>query len=165
MINQKELKELFRYDNNSGNLIRLKKIGASKPIGTTLGSIDGKGYLNCQLFKIQYKVHRLIWLYHYGEFPNENIDHIDGNRINNRIENLREASLQENVKNLSIDKRNKTGVTGVIKSRWANSFEASISVNKKQIHLGTFRTLNEAIIARKNAENKYGYHENHGKKK
>lgn len=165
MISQSELKEICRYNTATGELIRTKKIRNSKPEGYPLGSTDGKGYLSVQLFGIQYKVHRLVWLYNYGEFPSDNLDHIDGNRKNNLLSNLRIASYSENAKNLSKDKRNKTGVTGVSASRTIGKFEASIGVNKKLLHLGTFSTLEEAKDARIKAEAKYGFHISHGKDK
>ena len=164
-MTQSKLKEICEYTND-GLLLRTVRInGRGKPIGSKLGSTDGKGYLSVQINNKQYKVHRLVWLYHYGSFPKNNIDHINGNRSDNRIENLRDVSYSDNSKNMTLDKRSKTGVTGVLESRSVGKYEVSIGVDGSLIHLGTFGNIEAAIEARKEAEIKYGFHTNHGKDK
>lgn len=92
-------------------------------------------------------------------------DHIDGNTLNNRRCNLRTVDYVGNNRNAELRKDNKTGCPGVCFHRRIGKYQASIKSNKKDIHLGYFDDLNKAIIARKNAEIKFGYHKNHGRDK
>ena len=89
------------------------------------------------------------------------IDHINGDRYDNRIINLKEATTSENNRNRRITDRNTSGYVGVVKQ--GDKWYAYIKVDGKKIHLGTYNTKDEAIQARKQAEKKYGFHENHGK--
>jgi hypothetical protein len=110
--------------------------------GTRIGYISG-GYDQCSIDYQRYKVHRLVWMWHYGEFPNGHIDHIDGNKLNNKIENLREATDAQNVQNQRKARAsNKLGIQGVCKQN--NKYRASIHLNYKKIHLGYFDTPEKA---------------------
>ena len=110
-----------------------------------------------------YMVHRVIWCHVYGEWPEKNlvIDHINGDGKDNRIQNLRLVTQSENNKNLSRYKSNTSGVIGVSKKR--GRWVAQIKKNYKQIFLGSFDNLGDAIAARKEAEIKHGFHKNHGR--
>jgi hypothetical protein len=112
-----------------------------------------------------YKIHRLIWCHVYGEWPEKNlvIDHINGDGKDNRIQNLRLVTQSENNKNSSRPKSNTSGVIGVSKRRDNGKWIAQIQGNYKKIFLGSFDNLEDAIAARKEAEIKYGFHENHGR--
>jgi hypothetical protein len=90
----------------------------------------------------QYRAHRIIWMMFNGNLPKEQLDHIDGDRANNRIENLRECSNTENQQNRKLNKDNKTGFTGV--TIWKTKFKAEIRLNKKGYYLGLFDTAEEA---------------------
>ena len=130
--------------------------------GKLAGYINAKGYLIIRLPKSAYAAHTLAWIYIYGETPDGVIDHINGNKVDNRIVNLRNVSQKENTKNARLSKRNISGCNGV---RWDNSknkWTAYIGVNYKKINLGSFDNLDDAISARKEADTKYGFHENHG---
>jgi hypothetical protein len=81
--------------------------------------------------------HRLAWFLHYGNLPNNLIDHIDGNRTNNKIDNLRDVTNQQN-------QWNRTTAKGYVWSKFANKFQARIRLNGRQIHLGHFHTEQEA---------------------
>lgn len=117
------------------------------------------GYLGCLVFKVPIPAHRIAWALHYGEWPAV-IDHINGNRADNRIVNLRSVTKAINAKNRRPHQANKSGVTGVIAhgDRW----RAYITHEYHQVHLGVFDTLEEAASARKSAEAKFGFHANHG---
>jgi hypothetical protein len=124
----------------------------------------GSGYITwtIHLLKRHRIAARLAWFMYYGEWPEDQIDHINGNSIDNRIENLRDVTDVENSRNLSISSYNKTGVMGVnLTSR--GKFRARIKVYGKETALGCYSTLEEAAAARKEAEKKYGFHENHGR--
>jgi hypothetical protein len=106
------------------------------------------------------KAHRVIWAMYYGEWPNGEIDHINGNPQDNRISNLRLCKNGENQRNMA-KWRGKDLPIGVSKHR--EKFRAYIRPNKKQIHLGLFDTPEAASAAVKQAHKKYGFHENHGR--
>lgn len=130
--------------------------------GDIAGCIDGVGYRVVRVDGRNYKVHRVVWEIHHGEIPpGLQVDHIDHNRLNNRIENLRLVTCAENNKNKSLDYRNKHGVPGV-KRKSNGRWEASISVDGKYRYLGDFESVSGAIEARKRAEADCGYHHNHG---
>lgn len=96
-------------------------------------------------------MHRVI----IGAKPKKTVDHVNGNGLDNRKENIREVSNSENAMNRTLNSNNSSGTTGVSFHKKSKKFRATITVNKKSIHLGTFSSIEEAVIARKSAENKY----------
>ena len=110
-----------------------------------------------------YLSHRLVWAWHYGKWPNGEIDHIDHDTSNNRIENLRDVTHEENMKNKRKRKTNTSGVTGVVWNKNNAKWNAFICVSSRRKHLGLFESFEDAVAARKEAEKLYGYHKNHGK--
>lgn len=162
MITQERLKELLHYNADTGNFdwhrryrgCRLDRIGHLTRFGYLLIGIDGRSY----------QAHRLAWLYIHGEMPKHQIDHINGDKLDNRIENLRDVSQHHNCKNKSRAKNNTSGVTGVYWSKTKNKWKASIGINNKTKALGSFDTIFDAAAARISAQNKLGYHKNHGKR-
>ena len=128
----------------------------------TVGSIHKHGYLQCRINGKHWKVHRLAWYLYYGELPKGDIDHINHDRTDNRICNLRDVTKKENGRNQSKPKRNTSGAVGVYMQKDRNRWYASIRVDGKNIFLGSFVEYHEAVNARKNAEVLYGFHENHG---
>ena len=124
---------------------------------------DNKGYVRVQVMGKMLRVHRVIWEMHNGKIPESmEIDHINGIRSDNRIENLRIVDGLENMKNKGIYKNNKTGFVGVEKIKANGKYRASIRVNKKLIFLGEYISIEDAIDARKKAECQYLFHKNHG---
>jgi hypothetical protein len=122
------------------------------------------GYLEGFIFGKKYKTHRVIWAMHYGEWPKSQIDHIDGNRANNLLSNLRAVSIAENAKNRGLLKSNSSGVIGVSWHKSKNKWQANICVQNKRIALGRYENFDDAVRARKEAERVYGYHEMHGQR-
>ena len=151
----KRLKQLLQYNPVSGNFIRL----SGKPIST---KINNKGYKRIMIDNTHYLAHRLAWFYVFEYFP-KYIDHKDGNKKNNSISNLRDATSLQNSQNLSIAINNTSGTTGISFSKNRNKWEAKIQLHGKTIHLGRFLDIDDAIIARKKAEKKYNFHKNHVK--
>ena len=147
---QKKLQELFDY--RDGQLYWKEKTHSSIDLSKPAGCIDEQGYRRIRIERKIYKAHRLIWKYHYGKDPKEFIDHIDGNRLNNNMENLREATNQQNGFNRGPQKNNKLGIKGVRKQR--NKYVARIEINGKEKRLGAFNTIEEARLAREEAEKK-----------
>jgi len=162
MINQETLKQQLHYNPETGVFTRLIASARRVKIGDVAGWLDSTGYIQIMVLGKSYRVHRLAWLYVYGNFPPEQVDHINHVRDDNRIINLRLATHQENNKNASMSKRNKSGITGVFWKKQNRKWQARIMVNRKSIHLGFFTDKFEAICARLSANNKYGFHENHG---
>jgi hypothetical protein len=109
------------------------------------------------------KAHRAAWLLYYGEWPNDAIDHINGNPGDNRIANLRVVDQLTNQKNAKRPKNNTSGAVGLIILKGSGRWRAAIKVNYQEIHLGVFDRFEDAFRARKAAERKYGFHPNHGR--
>lgn len=123
------------------------------------------GYHRSTIFNLNVYAHRVAWAMHHGEWPSGCIDHINGVRTDNRIENMRDVERIQNHMNMTRSRRNKSGVTGVFWYSRAKVWHAYISDNGKRVHLGSFSDKSDAIAARKAAEVKYGYHPNHGRNK
>jgi len=150
-LTQSELKDQFDYDAENGWLIR-KKNRYGNPYNKPSGHRPtNNGYGQLMVNRTSYLTHRLIWLYHYGEFPDEFIDHIDGNRSNNRIDNLRLVDSKMNNHNAKINKNNKYGFSNV--SWHTKKRKYRVDINRK--HIGYYKTLEEAILVAKKAKIEY----------
>ena len=121
-----------------------------------------KSKIGSILYK-KYNAHRIIWLHYYGCWPKDQIDHINHDATDNRIINLREVSGFENQKNRTLNKNSTTGYTGVSWYKKENKYRARIKINSKEIYLGSYASLEEAIKARELANINYNFHPNHGK--
>jgi hypothetical protein len=129
---------VFAYDPDTGILCgRFDRIHS--PAGTPIGYPDADGYLHARVFGKQYLVHRVAWLLTHGEWPPGEIDHIDGDRANNRLSNLRVASRGENCTNRRACRDLPKGAY-----RRGNRFSAQITFQRKVIRLGVFATAEEA---------------------
>ena len=130
----------------------------------TIAGADILGYREIQIFYCRARSHNLAWLYMHGRWPIEELDHINRNRSDNRICNLREASRMTNCRNMPRLRNNKSGVTGVMWLKREKKWRAYISSERnKSISLGEFSDFFEAVCRRKSAERKFGYDRNHGK--
>ena len=132
--------------------------------GKAVGTPDNEGYLVFKLGYVQFKVHRVAYAIGTGALPLGQIDHIDGDPSNNRIENLRCVSALASQQNKGIQSNNNSGVTGVFWVAKSQRWHARISNGGRQIHLGSFSDFNEAVRVRKNAEKQHGFHHNHAKR-
>lgn len=106
--------------------------------------------------------HRIVWKIVHGHWPKGQVDHIDHNRHNNKIENLRVVDAGVNSKNQSLSSTNTSGHYGVSWCKEQRKWRVRITNCGKVISIGRFKSKEDAILARKNAEKKYGFHENHG---
>ena len=147
MITLEKLKEYFEYNPVTGVFTRIKKANYNQKLGKKLGSLNkSTGYLQCKIFGQNAYIHRLAWLYVNGEWPVNEIDHIDGDKTNNRIKNLRPATHAQNNTNRD-NHKNKYGFKGVKrhhsnKNRWYSM----IQVEGRQIYLGMCDTPEEAYV-------------------
>lgn len=124
------------------------------------------GYRYGRLADRKVMAHRVAWAIFHGKEPVGTVDHINGDRSDNRIGNLRDCPMSVNAKNLSLRKDNKYGVAGIRFrgcSRSTKQWLAVIKVDGRSIHLGSFESIGEAIRARRDAESRYGFHRMTGK--
>lgn len=136
------LHELFEY--KEGKLYWKINQGTAKP-GVEAGSYRANGYRHIFIKGKRYLTHRLIYFMHYGKLP-DFIDHINGARDDNRIENLRPATLSQNQHNSKIRKDNTSGVKGVNWHKASQKWQVLLKVNGKQKYFGCYSDLGEAAI-------------------
>jgi len=160
-MNQQLLKEYLEYDPETGVFTWLKDSGARKVKGTLAGVVHN-GYLDIQIKCKKYKAHRLAFLFMEGEFPQDQVDHINHVKNDNRWSNLRHSNYSENAKNHPMQKNNTTGIVGVKWDKRKSLWRADIVVNGINIYLGRRKDKFLTICLRKSAELKYGFHANHG---
>ena len=163
MLTQEQLKEVLNYNPETGDFTWKVRTSNRIQAGGIAGHLNVRGYITVRIGGKNYQAHRLAWLCMFGDFPKDEIDHINHVKNDNRIANLREATRQENNKNHSMNKRNTSGVVGVTRDRWDKKWQSNITVDGKLLYLGCFDDFFEAICSRLSANNKHGYHENHGK--
>ena len=154
LVTQNLLKEFVSYNPESGVFIWLKGYN-NRNVGKVAGMIDCEGY-RCIKFKGRiFRAHHLAWMYMHGEFPNSVMDHVDGNRANNAIANLRVVTFAGNSQNQKIaHKDGKYGLLGVDKLSHRKLFRARIATNGKRVTLGYFKTSEEAHEAYVEAKRK-----------
>lgn len=146
MITQTRLKELLHYNEETGVFTWKIRCGARALAGNAAGSKTSEGYFGLHVKGVSYLSHRLAWLYVNGEFPKDEIDHINGDKSDNRIENLRESTRQGNNQNLrKCQKNSSSGFLGAYPE--GNKFKSVIGYNRKLIYLGLFDTPEEAHAA------------------
>lgn len=137
------LRELLHYDSETGMFTWLQSLSPRTRVGGRAGSLCGNGGIYIQIRGVVHAAHRLAWLYVTGEFPKFVIDHKDGDRTNNRIDNLRDVTLAVNRQNeRTAQKRNRVGFLGVTKAR--SRYRAHIGIDGKNLYLGSFATAEEA---------------------
>lgn len=143
-MNQQRVMELLDYDQTTGIFVRRVRTSNRIKVGDIAGSKEKAGYLCIRLDGKTYKAHRLAWLYVYGDWPTKEIDHINGQKDDNRVANLRDVSK-------SVNQQNRKTVRGYTKdgSRW----KAQIRAAGKYTHLGCFGTEAEAHAAYQQAKN------------
>ena len=120
------------------------------------------GCLTVDGTKEKFAAHRVIWKMEFGVDPDE-IDHVSGERMDNRLQNLRDVSRRVNGQNIGISSANKSGHIGVYWNKQRGKWHAKIKIDGKDRHIGFFSDLGEAASARKAAERGFGFHENHGR--
>ncbi|HIE5873633.1 TPA: HNH endonuclease signature motif containing protein [Pseudomonas aeruginosa] len=165
-LTQERLKELLRYDTETGEFTWLARKGSRALVGSKAGSNDGQGYIRIAIDGRRYRAHRLAWLYCYGKWPAAQVDHLNHRRDDNRLSNLREASHSENQRNASLCRRNTSGELEISLEASRQKWRVLISIDEtgKRKHIGYFCSFEEARSARDKAYKRNGYHPNHGAK-
>lgn len=149
MITQVELLQIINYNPNTGIFTWIISPRNGINVGDKVGSIDDNGYIIIRIKRKAYKAHRLAFLYMTGKWPEEFVDHIDKNRSNNKWENLREATNQQNQFNSKCHIDNKLNLKGIVYSYG----KYRVTIRRK--HIGLFYDLNEAKEAYENAAKQY----------
>jgi len=175
-IDQETLKDLVKYNPETGVFIwrhrnkkhidcpRVLKAWNTKSAGHEAGRIDQKGYMRIMVGGHATRAHRLAFLYMTGKYPSGQVDHINGAKDDNRWGNLRDVRPIENQRNMKIRTDNTSGVMGV---RWhaeCRQWVAYITIGGRQQYLGIFADWFDAACARKSAEARHGFHQNHGRR-
>ena len=135
--------EVWRYDPDTGFFFWRVSPRYKIAIGDRAGNFDGK-YWRLRYKKKNYKASRVAWLIMTGLWPNDQIDHVNGNKVDDRFCNLREATNAENCRNIGVRKTNRLGIKGVSKNKY--SYTAVTTLNGKRYHIGSFRTPEEAAL-------------------
>lgn len=150
VLTQARLKELLAYDPDTG-IFRWLKTGPGRRLDLVAG-YESNGYIQITIDSKHYYVHRLAWLFTHGYMPENDIDHIDRDKANNRLDNLREVSQTCNNRNTGNPRDNTSGVKGVYWHRQRNKWRAQICINGKKKHLGYYENFDDAVRARHKAE-------------
>jgi hypothetical protein len=179
---QEALRALLEYDDATGRLTwrsrptsmfeggryaaeRMAAMWNKKHAGReAFTSRDAAGYRNGCVLSIHTRAHRVIWKLKTGDDP-PSIDHIDGQRDNNRWSNLRGVSFASNMRNQKLRATNKSGVTGVRFDLRRKKWRAEIMFCGRTYSLGEYKNYEEAVCARSAGEHRFGFHPNHGRRK
>jgi hypothetical protein len=153
-MNKELTQKLFSYENGKLFWKSKSSVYSSIKIGDEAGTITSEGYINIKIGKKTYPIHRLIFIYHYGYCP-KFIDHINGIKSDNRIENLRPATASENQHNKKTQVNNTSGVKGVCWSKSNKKWQVQLMVNKKAMHFGYYFDLKVAEFIAQVMRNKY----------
>lgn len=143
---QTELKRLFNYDQGTGSITWRISPRAGMMAGAEAGTVGRSKYLTIGIDRRYYLAHRLIWKWMTGDDPSEFVDHIDGDKLNNRWVNLRGADNGQNKRNCPIYSNNMSGVKGVCWDASHKKWRAYISVGGVQLRLGRFKSIDEAAL-------------------
>ena len=159
------LKELFHYDPETGLFTRRTDRGPCKA-GEIAGYTNSVGYVQLGIDYVDYTAHRLAWLYQHGYMPPEQIDHINGDREDNRIENLRLANNSQNNQNRKLQENNSSGFKGVSLHRQSGRWFAYAQRDGLRVSAGYYATRELAAAASaKLRESLHGEFTNHGYRK
>ena len=155
LLNQAQLKLLLRYDSATGEFYWAANVCGRNQKGARAAKPMAGRYSEVQIYGCRFFASHLAWLYVYGAWPKNLIDHINRNKSDDRIANLREATHSQNQANTKLSQRNKTGYKGVSFSKRDKKYYAGIKLHRKTKYLGIFPTAEEASRAVEAARLKY----------
>lgn len=144
-----DVNNIFKYlDYNPETGIFVWKVKTkTNNIGGVAGNTNWRGYTSIWINGLQYYAHRLAWAFCHGSFPCGDIDHINENKSDNRIANIRIASRSENMFNRGKNKNNTSGIKGVTFCKATRRWRAQITIDRKSVNIGRFKTKEEAASA------------------
>jgi len=151
-LTAERLREVLAYDASSGQFVWKVRPAQRIKAGAVAGTKNNQGYWAIRVDGNKHGAHRLAWLYVYGHWPADQIDHRNGVRDDNRICNLREATLSENQQNRKPNSNNASGHAGVYWYKRGRKWQASICIDGDLIHLGYFDQKADAVEARAKAK-------------
>jgi len=157
MVTAEFLREILSYDPESGIFHWKKTLSHRNKAGNIAGTITDRGYVVITIKRSRLMAHRLAWLYFYGSYPDGVIDHIDGEKANNAIANLRDISQVINTRNNCLSKNNTSGYPGVYLNKKTGKWAVQIWHGMKRKCLGSYELKEHAIQVRKQAEAELGY--------
>ena len=157
MLTQERLKECLSYDPDSGDFVALVDRRLYKA-GDVFRTVNSSGYIRIRIDGVYHYAHRLAWMYVHGEWPPADLDHINRNRVDNRLSNLRLATRRENLRNRSASRSSATGVKGVDYHEGMKKYRVRIRSEGRRITIGYFGSVEEAALAYEKAAA-----EHHGK--
>lgn len=148
LLTAEKVKKLMHYDPNTGDFTWMcdPRMGRKRK-GTIAGVTGNLGYRHIKIEQMKYMAHRLAWLVTYGSWPVFDIDHINGCRADNRIENLREATRSDNCANRRLESFGVSGFKGVHWNKKLEKWQVGIKRGEFRKHLGLFANLDEAKAA------------------
>ena len=147
ILTQENLRSLFDYDPETGVFTRLKATGSRSKLGPVTRAPYKNGYIYLSVDGTRYLAHRLAWLWVYGAWPKHTVDHIDRNRLNNCIGNLRDVTHRTNTHNQTMRNTNTSGYTGVVWSKQTNKWIAQIKAGGRCHNLGHYPDIKQASAA------------------
>lgn len=146
-----DFKEHLRYEPDTGALVWIKALSKRAVAGKKAGSFS-HGYVSVGFRGKAIPAHVIIWFMHTGEWPSEEVDHRNGNRRDNRLDNLRLATDSEQQCNRRMDRRNSSGVKGVYWNKHASKWQAYITKHGRVMYLGIYSDIEDAKAARERAQ-------------
>ena len=150
-ISYEKLHKMFTYNPETGLLKRKR----NKQV---VGTLNGKGYLDVSIEGKNHRVHRVCYCMYHGYWPENDIDHINQIKTDNRIKNLREVSRSCNMRNSKLHTNSSSGVKGVSWNKQRKKWKTYITINNKNIYVGFFKDFDSAVMARYIAELNHNWH-------
>lgn len=162
-ITHAELLKIVKFDNSIGKLVWIKNTYGHAHAGKPIGGLDGDGYYCVGIKRKKYRLCRIVWLYFYGEWPNGHMDHKDGDKTNDSLNNLRIVSIKENNINRKTSKKKRKYNLPKWVMPHGKKFRSIVRANGKMNRLGVFDTPSEAHkVASEFAKTQHGEYFNDG---
>ena len=146
-LTAEKLREILHYDTETGAFEWVSPMSNRVKAGDKVGMVNDSGYLIIGVLGTRWRAHHLAWMYVHGRLPINQLDHINGVRLDNRISNLREATDAQNRQNLGVSKKNTSGYMGVFWHKKSGKWMSQIRCGEKLTYLGLFETKEDAYAS------------------
>lgn len=154
---------VWMFKDGGKSALHTSKVWNRRYAGKEAFTAIRKGYKVGSISNVNVEAHRVVYCHYHGAWANGQIDHDNGRPLSNAVSNLRDITHAENTKNKAMTTRNKSGVMGVHWCKKDKRWVAQISIGNRSKHLGQYREIEDAVVARKTAERDLGFHKNHGR--